>query len=150
MLDFIISHLPWFWLSVTILCVLIEAFTFTLTTIWFAISGVVMIFLSRTPLPFKWQLFIFLVLSIILLILTRPFMLKKLKLGLKPETNADMIIGQEVFVTKAVSEFKKGEAKSSSGVIWTASSSDHAPIPEDTVCIVDSIHGNTLILKIKK
>jgi Membrane protein implicated in regulation of membrane protease activity len=150
MLDFFFYNLSWFWLGITIVCVVIEALSFSLTTIWFAISGAVMIFVSRTPLPFRWQLLIFLVLSIALLVLTRPFMIKKLKLGTKPETNADLIIGQEVVVTKAVREFEKGEVKTGNGVIWSAASANHTAIPEQTVCIVESIHGNTLSVIIKQ
>ena len=53
------DNLPWVWVAVTIICVVIESLTLALTTIWFGISAFVMVFLAFTPLPFVAQLFIF-------------------------------------------------------------------------------------------
>ena len=46
----------------------IESLTLSLTTIWFGISGFLMVFLAFTPLPFPAQLFIFVVVALLLLI----------------------------------------------------------------------------------
>lgn len=119
-----------------------------MTTIWAAIASLPLIFISRTGLPFKWQLLIFVLLTLILLIFTRPFAVKKLKLG-KNKTNVNNMEGQEVFVTKAISKFQKGEAKAKNGVIWTVSSADGLDIPENTICIVTEVQGNTLEIKQK-
>ena len=94
-----------------------------LATIWAAISAFFMIFISRTSIPFKWQLLIFLAITIILIIFTRPFAVKKLKLG-KDKMNVNALEGQEVIVTKAIKEFEKGEVKAKNGVFWTAASSN--------------------------
>ena len=93
------NNLMWFWLAVMIVCIVIEAATFALTTIWGAISALVMIFVSKTNMPLKWQLILFLVLTIVLVLTTRPFAMKKLKLG-KNTTNVNSMEGQEVLVTK--------------------------------------------------
>ena len=45
------DNLPWVWVAVTIICVVIESLTLSLTTIWFGISAFVMVFLAFTPLP---------------------------------------------------------------------------------------------------
>lgn len=74
---FLMNNLMWFWLGVMLLCVVIEAATFALTTVWGAISAFVMIFVSRTNMPLKWQLILFLVLTIVLVLTTRPFAVKK-------------------------------------------------------------------------
>ncbi len=143
MMNFILSNLPWVWLSLLVIFVVIEAFTMSLTTVWAAIAAFPMIFISKTALPFKWQLLIFLVITIVLVVFTRPFAVKKLKLG-KEKTNAASLVGQEVLVISEVSEFKKGSAKAKNGVIWTVTSADSSVIPENTVCIVTKIEGNTL------
>ena len=81
MYEFIMNNLMWFWLAVMIVCVVIEALTFSLTTVWGGISALLMIFLSKTKMPFLWQMVIFLVVTIALVLVTRPLAVKKLKIG---------------------------------------------------------------------
>ena len=148
MTHFFLSNFSWFWLTLMIVFVLIEAFTMAFTTIWAAIAALTMIFIARTSLPFRWQILIFLVLTIFLVLSTRPFAIKKLKME-KEKTNINSIVGEEVIVTKAVRKFQKGEAKAKNGVIWAISSEDSSEIPEDTVSVVTGVQGNTLIIKPK-
>ncbi|MCR5494318.1 MAG: NfeD family protein [Treponema sp.] len=145
---FILNNLMWFWLAVMIVCLIVEAFTFSLTSIWGAISALVLIFLSKIRLPFKWQLIIFLVLTIVLVLTTRPFAVKKLKLG-KEKTNVDSLVGQKVLVVKDVTAFEKGEVKTKGGVIWSAKSdsSSEEKIKKGSTCEILSVEGNTLIIK---
>lgn len=148
---FLMNNLMWFWLGVMLLCVVIEAVTFALTTVWGAIAAFVMIFVSRTNMPLKWQLILFLVLTIVLVLTTRPFAVKKLKLG-KDKTNVNSMEGQEVLVTKRISRFEKGEVKAKNGVIWSAKNADEqdeADILEGSVCKIVKVDGNTLSVKIK-
>ena len=148
MTHFFLSSFSWLWLTLMIVFVLIEAFTMAFTTIWAAIAALPMIFIARTSLPFRWQILIFLVLTIFLVLSTRPFAIKKLKME-KEKTNINSIAGEEVIVTKAVRKFQKGEAKAKNGVIWAVSSEDSSEIPEDTVSVVTGVQGNTLIIKPK-
>ncbi|GEM_PF-3722480 len=74
---FFMNNLMWFWLAIMVVCIVIEAVTFALATVWGAISALVMIFVSRTNMPLKWQLVLFLVLTIVLVLTTRPFAMKK-------------------------------------------------------------------------
>ena len=41
---FILNNLPWFWLIVVVLCIVIESLSMALTTIWFACGAFAMIF----------------------------------------------------------------------------------------------------------
>lgn len=145
MIKFILEITSWFWLTILIICVIIEAFSFMLTTIWAAIAALPMIFIAKTNLPFKWQLLLFVILTVLLLIFTRPFAIKKLKIG-KNKTNIDALIDQDVLVTKEVTEFEKGEGKTQNGVIWTVKSKDNASIKEGTKCKIVAVEGNTLII----
>lgn len=145
--NLIISHLPWFWLSVMVLCIIIEAVTFSLTTVWAAVSALLMIFLCRTEIPLRWQFLIFLLITILLLVFTRPFAVKKLKLG-RVTTNVNSLDGQEVLVVRKISKFEKGEVKAANGVVWTAMCDD-GEIAKGTVCIVSRVEGNTLVVKEK-
>lgn len=150
-LNLILSHLPWFWVAVMVVALVFEAITFSLTTVWAAVSALLMIFLCRTDLPFRWQLLIFFVITILLMVFTRPFAVKKLKLG-RVTTNVNSMDGQEVLVVKKITRFEKGEVKASNGVVWTAMGSDGAgegEIPKGSVCLVERVEGNTLIVRAK-
>ncbi len=143
----IISLMPWIWLGLFVVLVIIEAATQGLTTIWGAISALVMVGPSFVDgFSIGWQILTFLVLTFILLITTRPVLMKKFKIG-KYATNVDSVMGQEVIVTKTVSKFEKGEAKAKNGVIWSATSESDTDIGQGTVCEVVGVDGNTLRLR---
>lgn len=142
----ILNNLPWFWIAVMVVCIVIESLTLTLTTLWFACGAFVTIFISMTPLPFRWQVLIFAVLSCVLLVLTRPLLLKKMRERRESKTNVDAIIGQKVLVTKAITQFDKGEVKCS-GTYWPAESKDGSELPEGSVCRILRIQGNTVTVE---
>lgn len=148
MLEFLSNLGPWFWFAILIVCIIIEAFTLSLTTIWSAIAAIPLIFIAKTNLDFKWQLLIFALLTVALIVFTRPFAIKKLKIG-RNRTNINTMVGQEVLVTKGISRFQKGEVKAENAVIWSAKSENEEDIPKNTVCIVKAVEGNTLIIKQK-
>lgn len=141
------NNLPWFWLGMVIVFTVIEIFTAGLTTIWFAIGSVPMIFLSFLPIPFLYQVLIMLVISIVLLIFTRPFFVKKLNAN-KEKTNVDALIGKTALVTKKITKFEKGEVKID-GKIWTAKSVSEEDLEEGTECLLQSIEGVTAIVSKK-
>ncbi len=145
---FLLNHLMWFWLFVMIACIVIEAMTLSLTTVWASISAFIMIFFSKTQMSFKWQLILFLILTIAFMVSTRPFVMTKLKLG-KNVTNVNSLEGQEVIITKAVSKFEKGEGKTSNGVIWAVTASNDNNIEKDCICIIEKVTGNTLVVRKK-
>lgn len=134
---------PWIWLGILILCCIAEAFSMGLTTIWGAIAALPLIFIARTGLPFQWQLLIFVVLTLVLVVFTRPFAVKKLKLG-DTKTNVNTMVGEEVLITKAITKFEKGEAKAKNGVIWSVKASDDSEIKKGETAKVISVEGNTL------
>lgn len=115
-----------------------------LTTVWFAIGALIMIFISFTPLPFVWQILIFLVLSSVLLIFTRPTALKLLKAG-REKTNSESVIGRKALVIKKITKFDKGEVKCG-GIVWTAKTEDESPLEKGTECTIVKIEGVTAIV----
>ena len=147
MMNFILQNMPWFWLGMAIIFTLIEVFTAGLTTIWFAIGSIPMIFLSFLPIPFLYQVLIMLVISIVLLIFSRPFFVKKLNAN-KEKTNVDALIGKTALVTKKITKFEKGEVKID-GKIWTAKSVSDEDLEEGTECLLQSIEGVTAIVSKK-
>jgi membrane protein implicated in regulation of membrane protease activity len=149
---FILS--PWFWLALTVLLTLIElACSFNLVTIWFAFASLAMIFISGitelldAPIRFRLHIGIFIFLSVVLLIFTRPIAIKKFNVG-KNKTNVGDLIGRDALVTKKIAKFEKGEAKIR-GQIWTAISENDEEIEENTECIIVKIEGVKLVVKKK-
>ena len=132
-------------MAVTIICVVIESLTLSLTTIWFGISAFVMVFLAFTPLPFSAQLFIFVVLATVLLLFTRPVVKKKLNQK-KIATNYERVIGQIAVVTKKITALDKGSIKIN-GMEWTAATKGEGSLEEGSKCIVEEIAGVTAYVK---
>ena len=139
------DNLPWVWVAVTIICVVIESLTLALTTIWFGISAFVMVFLAFTPLPFVAQLFIFVALAMALLIFTRPVVKKKLSQK-QIATNYERIIGQIAVVTKKITALDKGSIKIN-GMEWTAAVKEDIVLEKGSKCIIEEIAGVTAYVK---
>ena len=143
--DFGFVPVRWIWAALVIIFALVEIFTFGLTTVWFALAALVMVFLSFLNIPFPAQILIFLILSAGFLIVTRPLTVKKFKTG-REKTNVDSLIGKHALVTKKIGEFEKGEV-TIAGQIWTACSVDSAEIGEAVKCEVVRIEGVTAVVR---
>ncbi|MDR3284217.1 MAG: NfeD family protein [Treponema sp.] len=146
---------PWFWLALTILFAIIELATaFSLTTIWFALSALIMIFVSGftelldAPLRFRLHMGLFVAIAIALLVFTRPVAIKKLKVG-REKTNVDDLAGRDALVTRKIPKFAKGEIKIR-GQIWTAVADDNKEIAAGAECTVLRIEGVTAVVRQKK
>lgn len=146
MVDFIPNVMPWIWTGILVICIVIECFTFSLTTIWAALASVPLIFISRTSLSLQVQILIFAVITLLLIIGTRSLALKLLRK--EKNENINNLEGQKVIVTKKITATEKGEAKASNGVIWTAKSNNSSEIEKDSVCRILKIEGNTLIVEL--
>ena len=146
MVDFIPNVMPWIWTGILVICIVIECFTFSLTTIWAALASVPLIFISRTSLSLQVQILIFAVITLLLIIGTRPLALKLLRK--EKNENINNLEGQKVIVTKKITATEKGEAKASNGVIWTVKSNNSSEIEKDSVCRILKIEGNTLIVEL--
>lgn len=129
--------MSYIWLGVVILLTLVECMTVGLTTIWFVISGLVALLVSLAVDNFVLQFGIFVILGIILLITTRPLLLKFIK-PKEEKTNFDRIIGMEGIVTEEINKNNVGEVKVD-GKKWSAVS--NKKIPKDSVVKILAIDG---------
>jgi len=144
-IDVLRHNLPWFWVAVTVICIVIETMTLSLTTIWLAISAFVMVFVAFIPIPFGIQLAIFVILALILLIFTRPLVKQKLSKK-KIATNYERIIGQVAVVTKDINQLNKGTIKIN-GMEWTAAVNEDITLKKGSQCIIEKIEGVTAFVK---
>ena len=108
----------WIWLGIVIFLTLIEVVTIGLTTIWFVVSGIVSMILSLFIDSVEVEFAVFVLGGVLLLITTRPYLLKKLKVG-ESKTNLDRIIGMKGVVSENISNLSPGEVKVD-GKRWTA------------------------------
>ena len=137
----------WIWLGLTVFFAIIEAITLGLTTIWFALAGIILIFLSFLPIAFEFQVLIFLAISAVFLFFTRPIALKKFKTG-RVKTNVESLIGKNALVVKQITEFDRGEVKIK-GQIWSARLEDGSAVSllEGTKCEVIRIEGVQAVVR---
>ena len=145
LLLFFSLYAPWGWLGIAVICALIEGLTFGLTTIWFALSAILMIFISLLHPPFYLQCLIFVLTALLLLLFTRPLALKYLYTK-REKTNADNLIGKKALVIHPITEWEKGQVKIN-GAVWTATSINSMDIPEGSECIIEKIAGVTLFVR---
>jgi len=130
-----------------ILFTFIELQNYSLTTVWFAIAALVMVFLSLLleALTAPVQVLIFLAISAVLLIFTRPLAIKKFKMG-KTKTNVDSLVGERAPVVKSIDGFEKGEVKIN-GQIWPAVLEDGSGIAEGETCEILRVEGVKLVVR---
>ena len=142
---FLTFYTPWFWFAIAVICAVIEGMTLGLTTVWFSLSAILMIFISMLHPPFYAQCVLFALVALLLLFFTRPIALKFLH-AKREKTNADSLIDKKAVVLQTITEFEKGQVKIN-GIVWTAASIDGAVIPAGDECIIEKIEGVTLIVK---
>lgn len=126
-----------FWFCLFLALFILEVMTINLVSIWFAIGAVFAFFTSLLVDNFLVELFVFIIVSIITLIITKPF-LKRVKTKRGESTNADRIINQKALVVKDIRKYELGEVKVL-GNRWTAISDEEFSIGEEV--IVDKIEG---------
>ena len=136
------------WLAVFVLLIVIELATMGLTTIWFAGGAVAGFIASMLGANVVIQAVVFFVVSIVLLIFTRPFAVRYIN-STKTQTNIDGLIGQEALVLEEINNIRETGCARLEGKEWTARSVDDTVIPADTVVIVERIEGVKLIVKTK-
>lgn len=136
------------WLAVFVMLIVIELATMGLTTIWFAGGAVAGFIASMLGANVVIQAVVFFVVSIVLLIFTRPFAVRYINSN-KTKTNIDGLIGQEALVLEEINNIRETGCARLEGKEWTARSVDDSVIPADTVVIVERIEGVKLIVKTK-
>lgn len=135
----------YFWIAAIIVLLVIEVATTQLVTIWFAVGAVAGLVACICDLQLPWQLTIFVVVSALALILTRPLVKKFYKKDFSP-TNADRCIGQTAVVTEDISNTAAKGAAKLNGTEWTARSLTGEDIPAGSYVKIEKIDGVKLIV----
>lgn len=117
MLSFAIL-VPIIWLAAVILLIVLEAVTYQLVAIWFALGAAAALIASLLDLSGTVQIVVFIVVSALSLIASRP-LAKKIQRAPKQKTNADRIIGQKARVIQPILPDQKGRV-TVDGQDWSA------------------------------
>ena len=96
-----------------------------------------------------WLAIIFVILSAVLLICTRP-LVKKFVNRKTIATNADRIIGADGIVTNRIDPINNSGQVKIYGQIWSAKSRFGIPIEENTLVIVTALEGVKAVVEEKK
>ena len=136
-----------YWLVAAAVFVVIEIMTMGLTTIWFAGGALVGAVMAAVSLPLWSQIIAFAVISVILLILTRPWALKYVN-SRTIKTNVDSLIGQTGLVTQDIDNLNaKGQVKVRGQICTARSISDEVKLHEGQKVSIESISGVKVIVK---
>lgn len=131
------------WLIVIVLLVFLEVSTINLVCVWFILSGLVSLILSFFIESFYILFAVFVLLGLVLMILTRPILVRKFKRK-NVKTNSDRVLGMEGVVTEEINKLKIGEVKVD-GKRWSAISDEKIEV--GTTIIVESIDGVKLVVR---
>ena len=126
-----------FWLVLFVILALFELATVNLVYIWFSLGALITTFVSLATDNLMLHLAVFTISSILLLLLTKPFV-KKMKKRDKIPTNLDMVIGKKGIVTETIEKDGIGEVKVL-GKKWSAYSDKE--IEENSKVKILSING---------
>lgn len=135
------------WLIAFVLFAAVEfATSMALISIWFAAGSLVALVLSAFDVPLWIQLLVFILVSAILLICTRPIAKKHAKNNV--DTNIKIIIGKTAKVIEDIDNLKATGRVRLDGVDWTAISDTGEIIEKNSHVTVTKIEGSKLYVKI--
>lgn len=137
------------WLIVMVACLFVEFSTMGLTSIWFAGGALFSLIIALIGGPLWLQVLVFLVVSIVLIIFTRPLATKYFNKN-RAKTNVNSVAGKQAIVTEQIDNLKGMGQIVTNGMEWTARSFDDSVIEEGTVVTIERIEGVKAIVKIKK
>lgn len=135
------------WLVAFGVLLLIEILTLGLTTIWFAAGALAAFLMAVLSLPFMVQIIVFIAVSALLLIFTRPIMTKHLN-AKTTKTNAESLVGEKARVLIPVNNLKSEGQVMVNGMEWTArSTKDEVTFAKDEMVKIVGISGVKLIIE---
>ena len=134
------------WIIALIAFVIIEALTYQLFTIWFAIGALGAVVCAALGLSFYTQMIAFIVISALTLFILRPISMRHFKTK-GEKTNVDSLIGAKVLIIEDVDNLSGTGKGKLYGMEWTVRSLDGSVIEKGVTAVVEKIEGVKLIVK---
>ena len=136
------------WLGIFAFMIVAEITSVGLTAIWFAGGAVVASVAAFLGVDFVWQIIIFMVVSLVLLIVLRPLAKQKMLKHITP-TNVESLIGQIYPVLSKIGPGREAGQIKIGDVEWRAISEDGSEIQESIIVEILRIEGSKLVVKPK-
>lgn len=134
----------WVWLAVIAISIIIEIITLDLVSVWFAFGAVVPFILSAIEgVGIEWQIAIFVVVSVLLIIFVRKYAQKLLFKNMNTKTNVEALEGRKVRLLEDT-DFEKNGSVKINDVVWTAISDDGKLIKQGSLVEIVKVDGNKL------
>ncbi len=131
----------WIWIGLMVLFMIGEAMTpGVLVSIWFAGGSLVALVSALFGAPLWLQIALCLVVSLALLIATRPIAIRSINQK-KQATNADRMIGQTGVVTEEIDNLKNRGQVLVGGNVWSARTATNEPAQAGAKVRVVNIEG---------
>lgn len=135
------------WLALLVILLIIEAVTLGLTTIWFAGGALVAFGLAIAGLDVLAQIVAFCIVSVVLLIVTRPAAVRWLNRE-RVKTNAESLVGETAVVTEPISNLTNTGRVQVKGQSWSArAAADDVQIEAGRHVKIKEIRGVRLIVE---
>ena len=141
------GYILYIWIIFSVFMLICEALTTQLVSIWFVIGGVAAAVTCIFTDNILIQSIVFIVVSLICLIATRPFV-KKFNAKKKEPTNSDRLIGRVGIVTLDIINAKGEGQVNVDGKIWSAKSDDEREIKKGANVRITAIEGVKLIVEV--
>ena len=139
-----------YWLLIFIVLLVIEIGTMGLTTIWFAGGALAAFIMGIIGFGTGVQIAVFSIVSIVLLVSTRPIALKYFNKE-RQKTNAESLIGKQALVLEEVDTLHNKGGVEVNGQEWSAKTEEPSGvIAKNTVVTIEGIQGVKLIIKEKE
>ena len=139
-----------YWLVLFVILLIIEILTMGLTTIWFAAGALVAFLAGWLGFGLAVQIVVLLVVSVELLLLTRPIAVKYFNQE-RQKTNAESLIGQQGLVVEEVDTIHAKGVVEVKGQEWSAKTDEpDGRVPKNTVVVIDGIQGVHLIVRARE
>lgn len=136
-----------FWLVLFVILLMIEIITMGLTTVWFAGGALVAFILAYAGTGLPVQIVAFLLVSILLLVLTRPIAIRFFNQD-RQKTNVDSLIGQKAVVLEKIDTLRGIGRAEVGGMEWSAKTAEAAgEIEAGEIVVIEDIQGVKLIVR---
>ena len=146
MIELLASHIIVVWIVIAVIFAVAEGLTSSFITIWFTIGAAASAVVAAVGGSIAIQIVIFFVVSVLLLIFTRPILVKRLKLG-KEKNYTEQLEGKTGLVIEEIKPFGSGQVKVR-GIVWTAvGESEDFAAEKDSIVEIVRVEGVKLVVK---
>lgn len=137
------------WAAAIVIFAVLEGITVQLVSVWFLIGAVAALIAALCGANFITQAVIFVLVSVLTLVATRPLVKKFIKPKIQ-STNADRCIGAQALVIETIDNIAATGQVKVKGSIWTARAADDSVIESGELVTVEKIEGVKLIVHMDK